>query len=159
MWAWLATNWLALYGAVVATAAAVWSGLGYFQKLRASKVRLQVSCEPTPRPPQPPDGYVITVTNVGAVSAPLAEAGVIDANGKKHIATRPVQAGGMARWVVAFNTTLAPHDSESANVQVKQPGQPFKAVTVFAMRKDGKEMCSRLDAKGFTHRTWWRRRR
>jgi len=141
---WLTKNWLALYGALIATAAGLSQILGYIHRVRNETIRLKLSCEPSPNPPQPPDSYFVTVANESAIPIPLAEAGVIDADGHKHPATRPIQAGSVARWVIAFGTTLAPHDSESARVHVTKAAPPYKAVWVYAMRKDGKEQRERL---------------
>lgn len=143
MWPWLQANWLALYGAVVATVVAFLSGLGYLHKVRHEAIRLKLSCEPSPKPPQPADSFVVTVTNDGAVPVPLAEAGVIDTNGEKHPAQQPAQGpvlASMARWILAFNITLEPHDSASARVLVKKSKPSFNAKWVYAMRKDGREV-------------------
>ena len=144
VWPWLTKNWLALYGAVIATIALAPNFLGYVHKVRAGKIRLKLSCVADPKPPHHPDRFIVTVTNTGVVPAPLGEAGVVDENGRKHVAIEPVQAGSMARLLPAFHITLDPHASKQASVPIKANESRFRAAMVYAVRQDGKEIHKRV---------------
>lgn len=105
---------------LIAGASAWYARKQYLYARGRDQVRLKLECVMEQHPPDGPDHYIVTVTNIGSADAPLLEAGVIDTDNHKHPAIAPLPAGSMTRWLPAFHVTLKPHESKRACVPVNR---------------------------------------
>lgn len=156
---WLSTNWLALYGAVIGTAASVVAGLTYWHNVKKEHIQLELSCqidqryvELSTRGYSTAGGrhgliamYHLTVRNIGSVNAPLSAAGIVDTKGNKHDALEIHMAGSMSRVVSPFfNFVLQPHTTKTFDVYHRVREGPFTAVKAYVVDGTCKEWRARV---------------
>jgi hypothetical protein len=157
---WTHENGLALYGAVVGTAAFAMSFMAHRHSVKIDSIQLTLSVAPHPQQQQhvldlqatpaaqPWDQlniaevYTVTVRNIGSIPAPLESVGIITATGDEI--TAAVSNNCMLTNVKDSNCRiLAPRSSQTFSIYLKRGQTLFSPVKVFAIDQTGKRWKAR----------------
>lgn len=157
---WIIENGLALYGAVTGTAALMISFFNYRHKVKKDQIKLSISFMEHPQKtenierlnnkdiehpweqPHVVEVYLVTVRNLGSVSAPLHDVGVVDKDGYKHQASITLHYSQMSllKHLPEIDTeALEPRGSKTFSVYLHRDEPQFAAVSAYAIDQTGKE--------------------
>lgn len=157
---WMHENGLALYGAVVGTAAFVMSYMAHRHTVKIDSIQLALSVAPHPQQQQHVlnlqataaeqpwnqlnlvEVYTVTVRNIGSIPAPLESVGIITATGEEVAAA--VSINCMLTNVKDSNcSVLAPRSSQTFSIYLRRGQSLFSPVKVFAIDQTGKRWKAR----------------
>ncbi|TDY03004.1 hypothetical protein [Thiohalophilus thiocyanatoxydans] len=155
---WLSENGLALYGSVTGTAALLITFFSHRHNVKKDQIKLSVSyaghqnkskniellntdnSENTWDKPNLVEVYTVTVRNLGSISAPLHDVGVMDKDGKKHQALVNHQMSHFLQSLSeSHSETLEPRAAKTFSVYLRRGESVFLPVLAYAIDQTGKE--------------------
>lgn len=161
---WLSENGLALYGAVTGTAALLITFFSHRHNVKKDQIKLSVSyadhqnksqnierltTDNSENPFDKPnlvEVYTVTVRNLGSISAPLHDVGVIDKNGNKYqalISHRMSQMNLLQPLSESVDEPLEPRAAKKFSIYLRRDETLFLPVSAYAVDQTGKEWIGR----------------
>jgi len=157
---WLVENGLALYGAITGTIALLISFVSHRHNIKKDQIKLAVSYSEHPNKTENIESlncvntehpwnqqkfvevYLVTVRNLGSISAPLQDVGVMDKEGRKYqaLVRSPFNNMNFLQPLTKSNSeALEPKAAKTFPVYLNRGEPIFTAVSSYATDQTGKE--------------------